>query len=98
MEGVALSTVPEVLRPEYYFDLDLMEYRELFDGVGCVWEVVKKMQDSDIIDQITRTRCAAVADAGESPHSLPTHGCASTHPVRGSRGAARTSARNPRIF
>ena len=65
-----MSTVPEVLRPEYYFDLDLMEYRELFDGVGCVWEVVKKMQDSDIIDQITRTRCAAVADAGESPATV----------------------------
>lgn len=59
-----MSDVPEVLRPEYYFDFEKMDYKELFDGVGYVWEALKKMQDSPAIDQITRARCASVSDSG----------------------------------
>ncbi len=36
-----MSDIPEALRPEYFFDLELMEYSELFEGACCVWEVMK---------------------------------------------------------
>ncbi len=62
-----MSTVPEVLRPEYFFDLERMEYKELFEGVSYVWEIVKKMQDGSTVDELTRRRCEAVSHAGENP-------------------------------
>lgn len=58
-----MSTIPDVLKPEYFFDLDLMDYRELFDNVSCVWEVVKKMQEGTPVDKLTRARCEPVTDS-----------------------------------
>ena len=62
-----MSTIPEVLRPEYFFDLDKMEYKELFEGASYVWEVVKKMQEGTPVDQITRGKCESVSHSGENP-------------------------------
>lgn len=62
-----MSTVPEVLRPEYFFDLELMEYKELFEGTSFVWETVKKMQEGTPVDDITRSRCETVTHSGENP-------------------------------
>lgn len=61
-----LSTVPKVLRPEYYFDLNVMDYRELFQAVSYVWEVVERIQEETTVDDITRRLCETVADCGET--------------------------------
>ena len=61
-----MSNAPEVLKPEYFFDMDFMEYHDLFDGVSFVWEVVKKMQDVTTVDQLTRSRCESVSNAGQN--------------------------------
>ena len=65
-----LSNVPDVLRPEYYFDLDLMEYKELFEDDEFVWDVVKKMQEKTVIDQITRGKCDAVTHSDKNPNKV----------------------------
>lgn len=62
-----MSTIPEVLKPEYFFDLDKMEYKELFEGVSFVWEVVKKMQEVTPVDQLTRAKCESVSHSGKNP-------------------------------
>ena len=65
-----MSSIPEVLRPEYFFELDLMEYTELFEGVSYVWEVVRKMQEGTDVDRITRAKCESIADSGENPADI----------------------------
>ena len=60
-----MSSVPEVLKPDYYFDMELMECRELFEGVSFVWEVVKNMQGKTAVDKLTQTLCESVNDQGE---------------------------------
>ena len=61
-----MSNVPEVLKPEYFFDMDLVEYKELFEGVSFVWEVVKTMQEKTKVDEITQSLCNSVNDSGSS--------------------------------
>lgn len=52
-----MSVVPHQLKPEYYFDMSKMEYKDLFTGAGFVWEVVKKLQDETAADKIVRGLC-----------------------------------------
>ena len=59
-----MSNAPDVLKPEYFFDMNLVEYKELFDDVSFVWEIVKKMQDKTAVDNVTRSRCESVPHAG----------------------------------
>ena len=61
-----MSSVPEVLKAEYYFDMDLMEYHDVFEGASFVWEVVKNMQGKVVVDKLTRTRCEAVIQAEQN--------------------------------
>ena len=63
-EEFRLSTPPDVLKPEYFFDMKLVEYPELFQDVGFVWEVVKRMQDKAAVDTITRSKCESVPHVG----------------------------------
>ncbi len=60
-----MSNAPDVLKAEYYFDMDKMEYRELFEGADFVWEVVKNLQDKTGVDNVTRAKCGSV-DKGDS--------------------------------
>ena len=57
-----MSSVPDVLRSEYYFDMDLMECKDLFEGASFVWEVVKNMQGVTAVDTHTRKRCESVSN------------------------------------
>ena len=59
-----MSEVPDSLRSEYFFDLNLMEHAQLFEGISCVYEVVKKMQEGGAVDDIVRKRCDAVVHSG----------------------------------
>ena len=52
-----MSDVPDVLKPAYYFDMDLLGYSEVFEGVSFVWEAVKNLQGKTIVDTITRAQC-----------------------------------------
>lgn len=61
-----MGTVPEVLRPEYYFDLELLGHEEVMAGVSYVWEAVKKMQDKTTVDGMTRAKCEAVLGSGDA--------------------------------
>ncbi len=65
-----MSNVPEVLRPEYYFDMDLMECKDLFDGASFVWEVVKNMQKVTPVDTHTQKRCQSVNNVGKNTISV----------------------------
>ena len=62
-----MKEVPEILKPEYYFDLNLVEYAGVFEGISFVWEAMRIMQDGKLVDSITRTRCASVAQGGVIP-------------------------------
>ena len=54
-----MSDAPAVLKPEYYFDMDLLGHSTLFNNVSFVWEAVKNMQDKTIVDRMTRERCSS---------------------------------------
>ena len=64
-----MNAIPNIFNPAYFFDLDLMDYGKLFDGVSAVWEAVARMQEGRIVDSIVRARCASVSDGGGAkPH------------------------------
>lgn len=65
-----MSKIPEVLKPSYFFDLESMEYQELFENVSFVWEVIKKMQEGAPVDQLTRAKCEVVSGSGEKPADI----------------------------
>ncbi len=52
-----MSNVPDVLKPEYFFDMNLLGYSEIFENVSFVWEAVKNMQDKTAVDNLARKQC-----------------------------------------
>ncbi len=52
-----MSNVPDVLKPEYFFDMNLLGYSEIFENVSFVWEAVKNMQDKTVVDNLVRKQC-----------------------------------------
>ena len=54
-----MSNVPDVLKPQYYFDMELLGFSELFENVNFVWEAVKEMQGGSTVDGIVRAQCAS---------------------------------------
>ncbi len=64
-----MNIIPQILRPDYFLDLKLMDYLDLFEGVSGVWEIVRNLQKKTIAEKITRDRCAAVRSSNSSePH------------------------------
>ncbi len=51
-----MSDVPEVLKPEYYFDLDSFEHRALFEGAAFVWDAVAKLQQKEYVEELARRK------------------------------------------
>lgn len=62
-----MNAAIDILNPEYYFDLELMDFAGLFDGVPHVWDVVKRMQEETPVDELTRARCEPVSHSGAAP-------------------------------
>ncbi len=54
-----MSNVPDVLKPEYFFDMSLLGYSEIFENVSFVWEAVKNMQNKTVVDNLARKQCQA---------------------------------------
>jgi len=52
-----MPNLPPILRPEYYFDLDSFEHRELFSGTAPVWEAIKRLQDGDYVRRLVEAKC-----------------------------------------
>lgn len=67
-----MSNVPDVLKAEYFFDMDKMEFKELFENASFVWEVVKNMQDKTAVDKVTRARCQGVKGSGGKSNATVT--------------------------
>lgn len=58
-----VSAIPTAVRPEYYFDLDLLGFADLFADDPFVWGGVTKLQCSDYVDRLARAACAGAACA-----------------------------------
>ncbi len=56
-----MSVIPDMLRSEYFFDVNLVEYKEIFDDVSYVWEIVRKIQAGEFINRLARSGCQAVS-------------------------------------
>lgn len=76
-----MQKLPEVFKPEYFFDAAFMDYSELLENVSAVWEAVERMQDGAIVDAIIRRRCASVSDSGGA--KLHISGAAEVRVARG---------------
>ncbi len=61
-----MSDVPDVLKASYFFDMEKMEHPELFADATFVWEIVKGMQGTKVVDNVTRAKCGTVKNAGDA--------------------------------
>ncbi len=52
-----MTNISDIMRPERFFDAEFIQYKELFQGISCVWEIVKNMQTGDSVNRLTREKC-----------------------------------------